>query len=170
MHYSPCSVSLLQSPSINIESSHHRTLSVWCHYSQSSFWCELHSLVLQASLLFAKEEGLLSFLRKSLSNEEVSISCMSSLFLLWQKTQWIHEVIALNNGKSFKEFNNVNNEVMCVKKSFAHVWSLSPNFVSLLPKLRDARVDVLHLLDTFLQRMSTGVKGWEKTYAIDLKV
>ncbi|XP_031440254.1 DNA-dependent protein kinase catalytic subunit [Clupea harengus] len=64
-----------------------------------------NELALQASLLFAKEEGLLGFLRKSLSNEE----------------------------------------------------------------LRDARVDVMHLLDTFLQRMSTSVKGWEKTYAIELK-
>ncbi|KAL2085629.1 hypothetical protein ACEWY4_018949 [Coilia grayii] len=64
-----------------------------------------NEIVLQTSLLFAKEEGLLSFLRKSLSNEE----------------------------------------------------------------LRDARVDVLHLLDTFLQKISTSIKGWEKTYAIELK-
>ncbi|KAI4886986.1 hypothetical protein NFI96_023481, partial [Prochilodus magdalenae] len=64
-----------------------------------------NELVFQTSLLFAKDEGLLSFLRKSLPNEE----------------------------------------------------------------LRDARVDILNLLGTFLQRMAAGVKGWEKNYAVDLK-
>ncbi|KAI5104092.1 DNA-dependent protein kinase catalytic subunit [Silurus meridionalis] len=59
----------------------------------------------QASLLFAKEEGLLTFLRKSLGNE----------------------------------------------------------------MLQDARVDVLNLLATFLQRMAGHVKGWEKNYAVELK-
>ncbi|XP_036452457.1 DNA-dependent protein kinase catalytic subunit isoform X2 [Colossoma macropomum] len=64
-----------------------------------------NELVFQTSLLFAKDEGLLSFLRKSLSYEE----------------------------------------------------------------LRDARVDILNLLGTFLQRMAVGVKGWEKNYAVELK-
>uniref|UniRef100_W5KIE9 DNA-dependent protein kinase catalytic subunit n=1 Tax=Astyanax mexicanus TaxID=7994 RepID=W5KIE9_ASTMX len=64
-----------------------------------------NELVFQTSLLFAKDEGLLSFLRKSLSNDE----------------------------------------------------------------LRDARVDIFNLLGTFLQKMSVGVKGWEKNYAVDLK-
>uniref|UniRef100_A0A8B9LUH8 DNA-dependent protein kinase catalytic subunit n=1 Tax=Astyanax mexicanus TaxID=7994 RepID=A0A8B9LUH8_ASTMX len=59
--------------------------------------------VFQTSLLFAKDEGLLSFLRKSLSNDEVKL------------------------------------------------------------------VDIFNLLGTFLQKMSVGVKGWEKNYAVDLK-
>ncbi|XP_066538129.1 DNA-dependent protein kinase catalytic subunit [Hoplias malabaricus] len=64
-----------------------------------------NELIFQTSLLFAKDEGLLSFLRKSLSNEE----------------------------------------------------------------LRDARVDILSLLGTFLQKMADIVKGWERNYAVDLK-
>ncbi|XP_041924731.1 DNA-dependent protein kinase catalytic subunit isoform X1 [Alosa sapidissima] len=35
-------------------------------------------------------------------------------------------------------------------------------------ELRDARLDILRLLESFLQKIST-VKGWEKTYAIELK-
>ncbi|KAF4089760.1 hypothetical protein AMELA_G00069750 [Ameiurus melas] len=62
-------------------------------------------LAFQSSLLFAKEEGLVTFLRKSLSNET----------------------------------------------------------------LQDARVDILNLLATFLQRMAGYVKGWEKNYAVELK-
>ncbi|KAJ8010680.1 hypothetical protein DPEC_G00077640 [Dallia pectoralis] len=36
-------------------------------------------------------------------------------------------------------------------------------------ELRDTRVEVIGLLDNFLQRISTSFKGWEKTYAIDIK-
>ncbi|KAM9553657.1 DNA-dependent protein kinase catalytic subunit [Salvelinus alpinus] len=36
-------------------------------------------------------------------------------------------------------------------------------------ELRDTRVETISLLDKFLQRISTSVKGWEKTYAIDVK-
>ncbi|XP_053349394.1 DNA-dependent protein kinase catalytic subunit [Clarias gariepinus] len=64
-----------------------------------------NELAFQTSLLFAKEGGLLSFLRKSLGND----------------------------------------------------------------MLQDARVDVLNLLATFLQRMADYVKGWEKNYAVELK-
>ncbi|XP_030635503.1 DNA-dependent protein kinase catalytic subunit [Chanos chanos] len=64
-----------------------------------------NTLVFQTSLLFAKEEGLLAFLRKSLCHEE----------------------------------------------------------------LRDARVDILNLLMNFIQRVSTNVKGWDRSYAVELK-
>ncbi|XP_040921929.1 DNA-dependent protein kinase catalytic subunit [Toxotes jaculatrix] len=64
-----------------------------------------NDLVLQTSLLFSKDYGLLSFLRKSLSSDE----------------------------------------------------------------FRDTRVEILCFLATFLDRVSPRVKGWEKTYAIDIK-
>ncbi|KAF7660907.1 hypothetical protein LDENG_00272900 [Lucifuga dentata] len=64
-----------------------------------------NELALQTSLLFSKEDGLLSFLRKSLAADE----------------------------------------------------------------LRDTRVEILCFLERFLERVSPGVKGWEKTYAIDIR-
>ncbi|KAG7524628.1 DNA-dependent protein kinase catalytic subunit [Solea senegalensis] len=64
-----------------------------------------NDLVLQTSLLFSKDDGLLSFLRKSMQSDE----------------------------------------------------------------LRDTRVKILLFLGTFLDNVSARVKGWEKTYAIDLK-
>ncbi|XP_062849596.1 DNA-dependent protein kinase catalytic subunit [Trichomycterus rosablanca] len=64
-----------------------------------------NELVFQTSLLFAKEEGLLSFLRKSLNNDQ----------------------------------------------------------------LQDTRVDILHLLHQFLQKMADNVKGWENNYATEIK-
>ncbi|XP_072306662.1 DNA-dependent protein kinase catalytic subunit [Eucyclogobius newberryi] len=36
-------------------------------------------------------------------------------------------------------------------------------------ELRDARVDILAFLDTFLDKVSPRLRGWEKTYAIDIK-
>lgn len=39
-----------------------------------------------------------------------------------------------------------------------------------LYQLRDTRVEVLFFLEKFLDRMSPRVKGWEKTYAIDIRV
>ncbi|KAK6293152.1 hypothetical protein J4Q44_G00366530 [Coregonus suidteri] len=36
-------------------------------------------------------------------------------------------------------------------------------------EVRDTRVETISLLDKFLQRISTNVKGWEKTYAIDIR-
>lgn len=38
------------------------------------------------------------------------------------------------------------------------------------PQLRDTRVEILNFLGAFLQRMSVTVRGWEKNYAVDLKV
>ncbi|XP_044195297.1 DNA-dependent protein kinase catalytic subunit [Thunnus albacares] len=64
-----------------------------------------NELALQTSLLFSKDYGLLSFLRKSLPSDE----------------------------------------------------------------LRDTRVDILGFLEKFLDRVSPRVKGWEKTYAIDIR-
>ncbi|XP_044032842.1 DNA-dependent protein kinase catalytic subunit isoform X2 [Siniperca chuatsi] len=64
-----------------------------------------NELVLQTSLLFSKDYGLLSFLRKSQASDE----------------------------------------------------------------LRDTRVEILGFLEKFLDRVSPRVKGWEKTYAIDIK-
>ncbi|TKS87933.1 DNA-dependent protein kinase catalytic subunit [Collichthys lucidus] len=61
---------------------------------------------LQTSLLFSKDYGLLSFLRKSLPSEE----------------------------------------------------------------LRETRVEIVLFLEKFLDRVSPRVKGWEKTYAIDIRV
>uniref|UniRef100_A0A3B4TQG3 DNA-dependent protein kinase catalytic subunit n=1 Tax=Seriola dumerili TaxID=41447 RepID=A0A3B4TQG3_SERDU len=61
--------------------------------------------LLQMSLLFSKDYGLLSFLRKSLPSEE----------------------------------------------------------------FRDSRVEILYFLGTFLDSVSPRVKGWENTYAIDIK-
>lgn len=37
-------------------------------------------------------------------------------------------------------------------------------------QLRDTRVDILCFLEKFLDRVSPRVKGWEKTYAIDIRV
>lgn len=42
------------------------------------------------------------------------------------------------------------------------------NFLFL--QLRDTRVEVLQFLEKFLDRVSSRVKGWEKTYAIDIRV
>lgn len=67
-----------------------------------------NELALQTSLLFSKDYGLLSFLRKSL-------------------------------GSRGSE------------------------------ELRDTRVEVLFFLEKFLDRVSPRVKGWEKTYAIDIR-
>nr|XP_046226723.1 DNA-dependent protein kinase catalytic subunit isoform X2 [Scatophagus argus] len=64
-----------------------------------------NELALQTSLLFSKDYGLLSFLRKSLVSDE----------------------------------------------------------------LRDTRVDILCFLEKFLDRVSPRVRGWEKTYAIDIR-
>ncbi|XP_014836896.1 PREDICTED: DNA-dependent protein kinase catalytic subunit [Poecilia mexicana] len=64
-----------------------------------------NELALQASLLFSKDYGLLSFLRKSLPLEE----------------------------------------------------------------LRDTRVEILLFLEKFLDKVSPRVKGWEKTYATDIR-
>lgn len=64
-----------------------------------------NQLVLQTSLLFNKDCGLLCFLRKSLSSDE----------------------------------------------------------------LRDARVDILSFLEKFLDKVSPRVRGWEKTYAVDIR-
>ncbi|XP_060920840.1 DNA-dependent protein kinase catalytic subunit isoform X2 [Labrus mixtus] len=64
-----------------------------------------NDLALHTSLLFSKDCGLLIFLRKSLTSDE----------------------------------------------------------------LRDTRVDILCFLEKFLDRVSPRVKGWEKTYAIDIK-
>ncbi|XP_069007483.1 DNA-dependent protein kinase catalytic subunit [Embiotoca jacksoni] len=64
-----------------------------------------NELALQTSLLFSKDDGLLSFLRKSLALEE----------------------------------------------------------------LRDTRVEILGFLDKFLDKVSPRVKGWEKTYATDIR-
>lgn len=41
---------------------------------------------------------------------------------------------------------------------------------NLSPQLRDARVDIINFLGTFLERMSVIVRGWEKNYAVELKV
>ncbi|XP_019130385.2 DNA-dependent protein kinase catalytic subunit isoform X1 [Larimichthys crocea] len=64
-----------------------------------------NELALQTSLLFSKDYGLLSFLRKSLPSEE----------------------------------------------------------------LRETRVEIVLFLEKFLDRVSPRVKGWEKTYAIDIR-
>ncbi|KAK2886235.1 hypothetical protein Q8A73_020181 [Channa argus] len=64
-----------------------------------------NELGLQASLLFAKDYGLLSFLRKSLP----------------------------------------------------------------LEALRDTRIEILSFLETFLDKVSPWIKGWEKTYAVDIR-
>ncbi|XP_038580578.1 DNA-dependent protein kinase catalytic subunit [Micropterus salmoides] len=64
-----------------------------------------NELALQTSLLFSKDYGLLSFLRKSLPSDE----------------------------------------------------------------LRDTRVEILCFLEKFLDKVSPRVKGWEKTYAIDIR-
>lgn len=40
----------------------------------------------------------------------------------------------------------------------------------LSPQLRDTRVDILNFLGTFLERISVIVRGWEKNYAVELKV
>lgn len=37
-------------------------------------------------------------------------------------------------------------------------------------QLRDTRVEILSFLDKFLEKVSAGVKGWEKTYAVDIRV
>lgn len=64
-----------------------------------------NELALQTSLLFNKDFGLLCFLRKSLSSDE----------------------------------------------------------------LRDARVDILNFLEKFLDKLSPRVRGWEKTYAVEIR-
>ncbi|XP_042366176.1 DNA-dependent protein kinase catalytic subunit [Plectropomus leopardus] len=64
-----------------------------------------NELALQTSLLFSKDYGLLTFLRKSLASEE----------------------------------------------------------------LRDTRVEILLFLEKFLDRVTPRVKGWERTYAIDIR-
>ncbi|XP_034023252.1 DNA-dependent protein kinase catalytic subunit-like [Thalassophryne amazonica] len=64
-----------------------------------------NELVLQASLLFSKEYGLLSFLKKSQASDE----------------------------------------------------------------LRDTRVEILSFLEKFLDKISMRVKGWEKTYSIEIR-
>ncbi|XP_070708776.1 DNA-dependent protein kinase catalytic subunit [Pempheris klunzingeri] len=64
-----------------------------------------NELALQTSLLFSKDDGLLSFLRKSLASEE----------------------------------------------------------------FRDTRVEIIYFLEKFLDRISPRVKGWEKTYAADIR-
>ncbi|XP_010766865.1 DNA-dependent protein kinase catalytic subunit [Notothenia coriiceps] len=64
-----------------------------------------NELALQTSLLFSKDYGLLSFIRKSLPSDE----------------------------------------------------------------FRDTRVEILGFLEKFLDRVSPRVKGWEKTYAIDIR-
>ncbi|XP_029935630.1 DNA-dependent protein kinase catalytic subunit isoform X2 [Myripristis murdjan] len=64
-----------------------------------------NELALKTSLLFSKEFGLLSFLRKSLASEE----------------------------------------------------------------LRDTRVEIICFLEKFLEKIRTRVKGWERTYAIDIR-
>ncbi|XP_071387705.1 DNA-dependent protein kinase catalytic subunit [Centroberyx affinis] len=71
-----------------------------------------NELALQTSLLFSKEYGLLTFLRKSLASDEVETSFF---------------------------------------------------------QLRDTRVEIISFLDKFLERMRPRVKGWEKTYAIDIR-
>lgn len=37
-------------------------------------------------------------------------------------------------------------------------------------QFRDTRVEIICFLEKFLDRVSPGVKGWEKTYAIDIRV
>ncbi|KAK0144676.1 DNA-dependent protein kinase catalytic subunit [Merluccius polli] len=64
-----------------------------------------NELALQTSLLFSKDSGLLSFLRKSLGSDE----------------------------------------------------------------LRETRVEIIHFLEKFLQRMSSRSRSWEKSYAIDIR-
>ncbi|XP_024136141.1 DNA-dependent protein kinase catalytic subunit isoform X1 [Oryzias melastigma] len=88
-----------------------RALALKCHdvFGVLGQECMLTSteneLALQASLLFSKDHGLLSFLRKSLVFDE----------------------------------------------------------------LRDTRVEILVFLEKFLDKVSPKVKGWEKTYAIDIR-
>lgn len=41
---------------------------------------------------------------------------------------------------------------------------------NVFPQLRDTRVDILSFLGTFLERVSVTVRGWEKNYAVELKV
>lgn len=93
----------------------------------------LHLEVLQTSLLFSKDYGLLSFVRKSLASDEVDI-----------------------------EKHPVNNNLVT-----SNVPTLTETS---LFQFRDTRVDIICFLEKFLDRVSTKVKGWEKTYAIDIKV
>lgn len=37
-------------------------------------------------------------------------------------------------------------------------------------QLRDTRVEILFFLEKFLDRVSPRLKGWEKTYAVDIRV
>ncbi|KAK5850083.1 hypothetical protein PBY51_014363 [Eleginops maclovinus] len=87
-----------------------RAAALKCHdivgdLAQDCLLTTENELALQTSLLFSKEYGLLSFLRKSLPSDE----------------------------------------------------------------LRDTRVEILGFLEKFLDRVSPRVKGWEKTYAIDIR-
>lgn len=88
---------------------------------------------LQASLLFSKDYGLLSFLRKSLSSEEVHLN-------------------------AFPGNNNVV-DLNCLGVTETSFF-----------QLRETRVDILCFLEKFLDRVSPRVKGWERTYAVDIRV
>ena len=89
--------------------------------------------VLQMSLLFSKDYGLLRSLRKSLSSNEVGI-----------------EEHLETNAKKVKS---------------PHVWHKPSVF-----QFRETREKILCFLGTFLDKVSPRFKGWEKTYATDIKV
>ena len=90
--------------------------------------------VLQTSLLFSKDYGLLSFLRKSLSSDEVGM------------TERLVNSHAVNRKKA-----------------------LTLTQTSVL-QFREARIKILYFLETFLDRISPRLKGWERTYATDIRV
>ncbi|KAF3703361.1 DNA-dependent protein kinase catalytic subunit [Channa argus] len=91
-----------------------------------------NELGLQASLLFAKDYGLLSFLRKSLPLEAVGVS----------------QQIVMNYAETSK---------IPMLKQTSHF------------QLRDTRIEILSFLETFLDKVSPWIKGWEKTYAVDIR-
>lgn len=111
---------------------------IYCLYCDARLFLLIPSLrlrlaALQTSLLFSKDYGLLSFLRKSLGTDEVDI----------------------------KE-HPVNHNLVKLKGLMLTETSVF--------QFRDTRVEILCFLEKFLDRVSPRVKGWEKTYAIDIRV
>lgn len=104
-----------------------------------------HSKALQTSLLFSKDYGLISFLRKSLTSPGADEVNYLSLLL-----QTIGRAQQCNN-KTAETFP-------------------AGTYTTFVFQLRDTRVEVLFFLEKFLDRVSPRVKGWEKTYAVDIRV
>ncbi|KAL1006455.1 hypothetical protein UPYG_G00072620 [Umbra pygmaea] len=104
-------------------------------------------------------QGLLLKLNESLSDgdsKDAALRCHDIIGDLGQECMQTssENELALQTSLLFSKDNGLLN---FLRKSLAR------------EELRETRVDIISLLDKFLQRISTNVKGWEKMYAIAVK-